>query len=433
MGNKVSIGLLGLGVVGTGVIKIIKNHQEKLVHQLGTDVQVKSALVRSLDKQRDVGLEGTLLTTNPDDVLNDPEIDIIVEVMGGIDQTREYILKAFSTKKHVVSANKDLVALHGPELQEAARKNKCDFYYEASVAGGIPILRGITEGLSSDRITKIMGIVNGTTNYILTKMDKEGSSYDTSLQKAQELGFAEADPTADVEGLDAARKMAILARLAFSMDVDLEDVQVKGISNISLDDLKYADKLGYTMKLIGNADFKNGEIEVDVQPTMLAKNHPLASVNDEFNAVYVYGDAVGETMFYGPGAGSLPTATAITSDVVTVIKNMLLGVSGSQHLDAHFDKQLKTADKRFGQYYVRLEVKDEVGVFSRISALFNDLNISFKRILQNPITKHENAEIIVVTHQTSLENFQTALNQLKDLDAVMETKSYYKVEGDAEK
>jgi homoserine dehydrogenase len=433
VGNKVSIGLLGLGVVGTGVIKIIKNHQEKLVHQLGTDVQVKSALVRSLDKHRDVGLEGTLLTTNPDDVLNDPEIDIIVEVMGGIDQTREYILKAFSTKKHVVSANKDLVALHGPELQEAARKNKCDFYYEASVAGGIPILRGITEGLSSDRITKIMGIVNGTTNYILTKMDKEGSSYDTSLQKAQELGFAEADPTADVEGLDAARKMAILARLAFSMDVDLEDVQVKGISNISLDDLKYADKLGYTMKLIGNADFKDGQLEVDVQPTMLAKNHPLASVNDEFNAVYVYGDAVGETMFYGPGAGSLPTATAITSDVVTVIKNMLLGVSGSQHLDAHFDKQLKTADKRFGQYYVRLEVKDEVGVFSRISALFNDLNISFKRILQNPITKHENAEIIVVTHQTSLENFQTALNQLKDLDAVMETKSYYKVEGDAEK
>ncbi|WP_068676345.1 homoserine dehydrogenase [Oceanobacillus sp. Castelsardo] len=433
MGNKVSIGLLGLGVVGTGVIKIIKDHQEKLVHQLGSDVQVKSALVRSLDKQRDVSLDGTFLTTNPDDVLNDPEIDIIVEVMGGIDQTREYILKAFSAKKHVVSANKDLVALHGPELQEAARKNKCDFYYEASVAGGIPILRGITEGLSSDRITKIMGIVNGTTNYILTKMDQEGSSYDVALQQAQELGFAEADPTADVEGLDAARKMAILARLAFSMDVDLDDVKVKGISNISLDDLKYADKLGYTMKLIGNADFKDGEIEVDVQPTLLAKSHPLASVNDEFNAVYVYGDAVGETMFYGPGAGSLPTATAITSDVVTVIKNMLLGVTGSQHLEPHFDKQLKTASKRFGQYYVRLHVKDEVGVFSRISALFNDLNISFKRILQNPIKKHENAEIIVVTHQTSLENFQTALNQLKDLDAVIETKSYYKVEGDAEK
>ncbi|MFB4475888.1 homoserine dehydrogenase, partial [Oceanobacillus caeni] len=175
-----------------------------------------------------------------------------------------------------------------------------------------------------------------------------------------------------------------------------EDVKVKGISNISLDDLKYANKLGYTMKLIGNADFKDDKIEVDVQPTMLAKNHPLASVNDEFNAVYVYGDAVGETMFYGPGAGSLPTATAITSDVVSVIKNMLLGVTGSQHLDPHFDKQLKTADKRFGQYYVRLHVKDEVGVFSRISALFNDLNISFKRILQNPIIKDENAEIIVV-------------------------------------
>ncbi|WP_085993544.1 homoserine dehydrogenase [Oceanobacillus senegalensis] len=431
MGNKVSIGLLGLGVVGSGVIKLIEKHQEKLVHQLGADVQVKSVLVRNIEKQRDVDLDRTFLTTNPDDVLNDPEIDIIVEVMGGIEKAHEYILKAFSAKKHVVTANKDLVALHGPELQEAARNNKCDFYYEASVAGGIPILRGITEGLSSDRIRKVMGIVNGTTNYILTKMDKDGLSYDDALKQAQELGFAEADPTSDVEGLDAARKMAILGRLAFSMNVDLEDVEVKGISDITLEDLKYGSQLGYTMKLIGFADFKDKQLEVNVQPTMLAKNHPLASVSDEYNAVYVYGDAVGETMFYGPGAGSLPTATAITSDLVTVIKNMLLGVSGSQYLEPHFSKELKTTDKRFGQYYVRLHVKDEVGVFNRISALFNELDISFKRILQNPIIKHEKAEIIVVTHQTSLDNFQSALNKLEDLDAVLETKSYYKVEGDA--
>lgn len=433
MGNKVSIGLLGLGVVGTGVIKIINDHHEKLSHQLGTDVQVKSVLVRSLDKQRDVSLEDMFLTTDPNEILNDPEIDIVIEVMGGIEEAREYILKAFAAKKHVVTANKDLVALHGPELIEAARNNKCDFYYEASVAGGIPIIRGIADGLSSDRITKIMGIVNGTTNYILTKMDKEGLSYDVALKQAQDLGFAEADPTADVEGLDAARKMAILARLAFSMDVDLEDVFVKGISNITLEDLNYADKLGYTMKLIGNADFKDGQLEVDVQPTMISKNHPLTNVNNEFNAVYVYGEAVGETMFYGPGAGSLPTATAITSDVVAVVKNMLLGVTGTQHLDPHFSKQLKPADKCVGQYYVRLQVKDEVGVFSRISALFNDLNISFKRILQNPIVKHEKAEIIVVTHHTTLDNFQIALDKLRNLDAVIDIKSNYKVEGDAEK
>ncbi|RKQ33268.1 homoserine dehydrogenase [Oceanobacillus halophilus] len=431
MGNKVSIGLLGLGVVGSGVIKLIENHQEKLVHQLGTDVQVKSVLVRNIDKQRDVDVDRTFLTTNPDDVLNDPEIDIVIEVMGGIEEARKHILNAFANKKHVVTANKDLVALHGPELQEAARKNKCDFYYEASVAGGIPILRGITDGLSSDRIRKVMGIVNGTTNYILTKMDKEGLSYDVALKQAQELGFAEADPTSDVEGLDAARKMAILARLAFSMNVDLDDVEVTGISDITLEDMNYADQLGYTMKLIGFANFDDRKLEVNVQPTMLAKNHPLASVNDEYNAVYVYGDAVGETMFYGPGAGSLPTATAITSDVVSVIKNMLLGVTGSQYLDPHFNKQLKTEEQRFGQYYVRLHVKDEVGVFSRISALFNELNISFKRILQNPIIKHEKAEIIVVTHKTSLDNFYAALNRLENLDAVIETKSYYKVEGDA--
>src|SRR5690625_555849 len=213
-----------------------------------------------------------LLTTNPDDILNDPEIDIIVEVMGGIEESYQHILKAFSAKKHVVTANKDLVALHGIELQEAAAKNKCDFYYEASVAGGIPILRGIAEGLSSDRIQKIMGIVNGTTNYILTKMSKEGVFYSDALKEAQELGFAEADPTADVEGLDAARKMAILGRLAFSTNIFLEDVDVKGISHVDLEDIHYGEKLGYTTKLIGFAQCEDEQVEVNVQPTLLAKN-----------------------------------------------------------------------------------------------------------------------------------------------------------------
>lgn len=431
MSEKVTVGLLGLGVVGSGVIKLIENHQQKLAHQLGCNVQVKRVLVRDLDKSRDVDIEEDLLTTNPDDVLNDPDIDVIVEVMGGVNEAKDYILKAFTSKKHVVSANKDLVALHGPELQDAATHNKCDFYYEASVAGGIPILRGIVDGLSSDRIQKVMGIVNGTTNYILTQMDSEGVSYENALKEAQELGFAEADPTSDVEGLDAARKMAILGRLAFSTPVDLEDVEVAGIKGIELEDLQYGDQLGYTMKLIGYANFDNHELEINVQPTLLAKSHPLAAVKNEFNAVYVYGDAVGETMFYGPGAGSLPTATAIVSDVVTVIKNMRLGVTGNQFVEPHFKKELKTSDKRYAQYYVRLFAKDEAGVFSTISALFHDQDISFKRILQTPVNKGEVAEIIFITHQTSLENFQQALEKLESLDAVLEVKSYYKVEGDA--
>lgn len=431
MEKKVSVGLLGLGVVGSGVIKLVENHQEKLAHQLGTSVSVAKVLVRNPEKARDVDIDSSLITTDPDEILANPDIDIVVEVMGGIEETKAHILKAFGNKKHVVTANKDLVALHGPELQEAANRNKCDFYYEASVAGGIPILRGITEGLSSDHIQQIMGIVNGTTNYILTQMDSKGVSYEDALKAAQDLGFAEADPTSDVEGLDAARKMAILGRLAFSTPIDLEDVEVKGISGIDLDDLKHADSLGYTMKLIGFANFDNHELEVNVQPTLLAKEHPLASVKNEFNAVYVYGEAVGETMFYGPGAGSLPTATAIMSDVISVVKNMLLGVSGNQYIEPHFKKEMKTADKRTGQYYVRLHARDQAGVFSSISSLFHEFDISFKRILQTPVTMQEVAEIIFITHRTSHENFLQALEQLKKLDVVLEVKSYYKAEGDA--
>lgn len=244
-----------------------------------------------------------VFTTEVYDVIRDPEIDVIIEVMGGIEETKQYLIDALNEKKHVITANKDLMALYGTELLHVAKENGCDLYYEASVAGGIPILRTLEEGLASDRITKMMGIVNGTTNFILTKMNVDKSAYEDVLKEAQNLGFAEADPTADVEGLDAARKMAILARLGFSMNVDLEDVKVKGISDISDEDINFSKRFGYTMKLIGIAQRDGEKVEVSVQPTLLPDHHPLSSVNNEFNAVYVYGSAVGETMFYGPGAG----------------------------------------------------------------------------------------------------------------------------------
>ncbi len=429
MKDNVTIGLLGLGTVGSGVIKLINDHQEELVHQIGCGLRVKSVLVRNLDKERDVELGDIILTTNPDDVLQDPEIDVVVEVIGGIDEAREHISKAIKAKKHVVTANKDLIALYGPELQQAANDHQVDLFYEASVGGGIPILRGIADGLVSDRLQKVMGIVNGTTNYILTKMDEEGLSYETALQQAQELGFAEADPTADVEGLDAARKMAILARLAFSTTVDLDDVEVKGISNLALEDLHYGQKLGYTMKLIGLAELNDQKLEVSVQPTFLAKSHPLASVKNEYNAIYVKGEAVGETMFYGPGAGSLPTATAVMADVVASAKNMRLGVTGKSVVAPRFESVLKSADERFGQFYFRLHLKDEVGAFSKITTLFNELGISFEKILQTPLNKGELAEIIIVTHTVSLERFQEALMKLRDLPVVQDVISYYRVEG----
>lgn len=432
MKKNISVGLLGLGTVGTGVFQLIEKHQEELVHKLGIGVSIKSVLVCDLEKVREVEVDHSYLTTTPEDVLLHPEIDVIVEVMGGVEETREHILTALKAKKHVVTANKDLMALHGPELEEVASENGCDLFYEASVAGGIPIIRGIADGLAADRIQKVMGIVNGTTNYILTKMDEEGTSYEDALKDAQKLGFAESDPTADVEGLDAARKMAILARLAFSTSVDLADVEVDGIGNIALEDLQYGKKLGLNLKLIGFAHFKDNQVEVCVQPTFLPESHPLATVKNENNAVYVNGEAVGGTMFYGPGAGGLPTATAVMSDVVAVIKNMLLDVNGRQYVKPRFEKVIKTPDQRFGNYYFRLHVQDKVGTFMTISSLFNDSNIGFERILQVPIKqndKNEEAEIIVVTHETTLENLRTVLADLQKVDVVKEIKSYFRIEG----
>ena len=430
MEKEISIGLLGLGVVGSGVIKIIEDHQEVLVHQLGRGVKVDKVLVRNMEKARKIEIDHSVLTTNSDEVIANPNIDVVVEVMGGVEEAREYILEALRNKKHVVTANKDLIALHGPELEEVARQNGCDLFYEASVGGGIPLLRGLTDGLVSDRINQVMGIINGTTNYILTKMAEEGQSYEEALQKAQELGFAEADPTADVDGLDAARKMVILARLSFFTNVELDDVEVEGISTLDLKDIEQGKKLDLTMKLIGFANRNGNQIEVSVQPTFLSKNHPLASVSDEFNAVYVNGEAVGETMFYGPGAGSLPTATAVMSDVVAVIKNMLLGVNGKQYVKLRFEKEITPADKRVSQFYLRLHVKDELGAFASISDLFNQMGISFERILQTPDDKGF-AEIIVVTHKTSLQNFRDAMKRLDELDVVESVESYFRVEGDA--
>lgn len=427
----ISVGLLGLGTVGSGVVQIIENHQDKLVHQVGCPVKVKTILVQDIEKERTVHTGDAKLTTNIDDILQDPEIDVVIEVIGGVEETKRILLDALSRKKHVVTANKDLMALHGPELLQVAAENGCDLFYEASVAGGIPILRGLVDGLASDRITKLMGIVNGTTNFILTKMSQQGSSYEDVLKEAQELGFAEADPTADVEGLDAARKMAILASLGFSMTIDLDDVKVEGITSITEEDLEYAKQLGYTMKLIGIADLEGEKVEVSVQPTLLPDAHPLSSVNNEYNAVYVYGEAVGETMFYGPGAGSLPTATAVVSDLVNVMKSMRLGVNGKSAITPQYEKKLKKPTEMYSKYFLRMHVKDEVGVFAEITSIFAKYGVSFEKILQLPNKKQGQAEIVLVTHRASLHNYEQIMEKLNSLAAVKEINSSYRVEGSA--
>ncbi|QKS72903.1 homoserine dehydrogenase [Paenalkalicoccus suaedae] len=430
MTQQMNVGLLGLGTVGTGVLEIIEQHQDKLAHQIGARVEVQKILVSTLDKDRGEHIDRAKLTDRVEDILTDDSIDVIVEVMGGIEEARNYIHKALEHGKHVVTANKDVMALYGSELLQLANEKKCDLFYEASVAGGIPILRTIVEGLASDRITKIMGIVNGTTNYILTQMSKEGRIYEEVLKEAQALGYAEADPTSDVEGLDAARKIAILGTLGFSMRLDLDDVSVQGISNVTSQDLAYGDQLGYTMKLVGIANRDGDKVEVSVQPTLVPHSHPLASVDDEFNAVYVYGEAVGETMFYGPGAGKLPTATAVVSDLVEVLKNKRLGVNGNSAVIPQFEKLLKTDDEIRSKYFLRIHAKDIPGTFAILTALFHEHHISLEKILQVPLNEGKLAEIIVVTHEVTKLDYAAVIDRLNEEDVVVEIKSSYRAEGD---
>ncbi|SFE94760.1 homoserine dehydrogenase [Alteribacillus iranensis] len=430
MAQDVVVGLLGLGTVGSGVIQIINDHQRELQHQVGRPVKIGKVLVRDKTKPRDIAINEDQLTEDAAEILNDPNIDVVIEVMGGVQEAREYILEALGNKKHVVTANKDLMALYGSELLKVAADNSCDLFFEASVAGGIPIIRGLTEGLSSDRITEMMGIVNGTTNYILTKMDQEGRDYDEVLKEAQALGFAESDPTSDVEGLDAARKMAILGTLGFSTDIALEDVIVRGITTVTTEDMEYCRQLGYTLKLIGLAKRKEGRVEVTVQPMLLPDSHPLAAVNDEYNAVYVYGEAIGETMFYGPGAGSLPTATAIVSDLVAVIKNYVLGVNGHSIPTPLFEKQLKSDEEVEAKYFLRLHVKDETGTFKAVTSLFAQEDVSFEKLLQWPLeTEEPAAEVVIVTHKTNRAVYERIYNELENMDVVIDVKSSYRVEG----
>lgn len=427
--KPINVGLLGMGTVGTGVMRIVDRHQEDLSNQAGSSIHIRKVLVKDSTKQRNLPIDSAMLTEDAWDIINDPEIDIIIEVMGGIEPTKSLILAAIEQGKHIVTANKDLMALHGPEIMEKAYQNNCDVYYEASVAGGIPIIRTLTEGFSSDRITKIMGIVNGTTNFILTKMSMEGAAYADVLKEAQELGYAEADPTSDVEGLDAARKMTILSTLGFHTNVSLEDVEVKGISQVKKEDILYAKRLGYEMKLLGIAERQDDQISVVVQPTMVKTTHPLASVNGVFNAVYVYGEAVGETMFYGPGAGELPTATSVVADLVAVVKNMRLGVNGKQAHIVFNEKKLKTDEQISYKNFILLDVHDKAGVLAQITQVFAQYNVSLESVVQQPSPHNPDAEIVIITHHASQANMKQVLSHFNKLEVIKSIKSVYRVEG----
>lgn len=427
--KPVKVGLLGLGTVGTGVVRIVEGHQDDLRSQVGSPIVIEKVLVKNITKERGVAVPREKLTEDPWEVIRNPEIDVIVEVMGGIEMTKQYLLEALERGKHIVTANKDLMALHGPEILAKAKENQCDVLYEASVAGGIPIIRTLIEGFSSDRILKIMGIVNGTTNFILTKMSQEGASYADVLKEAQELGYAEADPTSDVEGLDAARKMAILGTLGFRADVALEDVTVRGISQVSKEDILYAKRLGYEVKLLGIAERQDDHISLSVQPTMVRRSHPIASVNGVFNAVFVHGEAVGETMFYGAGAGEMPTATSVVSDLVAVVKNLKLGVNGQQVVVPYKEKKLKTDEQIAYKNFILLHVEDKAGVLAQITQIFAEYEVSLASVLQQPNPENPDAEIIIITHDASKASMDKVLKHFAQLDVIRRIKSVYRVEG----
>lgn len=430
MRKEIGIGLLGFGVVGSGVATILHKHREDLQHKLGVPVRIKRVLIKNKEKERDTDLPKEAFTDQLEDLLNDEAIDFIVEVFGGTDDAKTAIERSLKAGKGVVTANKDVMAVYGKDLLALADENSCDLFYEASVGGGIPLIRTLEDGLASDRITSLLGIVNGTTNFILTKMKEEKKTYEDALAEATALGYAEADPSADVDGIDAARKMAILASLSFSSEVQLDDVFVRGMSVIEDGDLELAEQFGYTIKMAGSAKKDENGIEVAVEPVFVKNEHPLASVNNEFNAVYVYGDAVGETMFYGPGAGSLPTATSVTSDIVAACRNLLLGVNGKRIHSYQYERKVKSDDQKFASYFHRISVQDEIGVLSRLSSIYSHNKASLATVIQHADPKREDADLIFITHAISREQHLKVIEELKVAAEVNCVLSHYRVEGD---
>ncbi len=433
--ETLKIGLLGLGTVGTGIVKMIENNREDISQKTGYNVEVTRIAVRNLNKKRDVQLPNAQFTDDPNEVIHDPEIDIIIEVMGGIEQTKQYILAALNEGKHVVTANKDLVAVAGQEIFAAAERAQRDFMFEASVAGAIPIIRAIKESMSADQVTEIMGILNGTTNYILSKMAQEGADFADVLAEAQALGYAEADPTADVGGLDAARKIAILASIAFNSRVTFDDVFVEGITNISASDISYAKDLGYVIKLLGVAKRENGKIEVRVHPTFISDKHPLANVNGVYNAVFLKGEAFGDAMFYGKGAGELPTASAVMGDVVEILRNIRANAVGRLGCTCYNSKQIKEIDDVVSKAYIRLLVKDESGVLAGVTRILGEYQVSVESIIQRGgrSSGGENcavgeAEIVLVTHAVSHRNLHKAVEEIEKLDKIIQLHNVVRVE-----
>lgn len=426
MKRELGIGMLGCGVVGSQVARLLTEDSGDFAARSGAKLSLKKIAVRDVAVKRE-HVKSELLTKDADSVVNDPSIDIVIEVMGGIEPARTLILKAIANGKSIITANKALLAKHGAELFEAADKKGVDLYYEAAVGGAIPILRPLRESIVGDHVHRIMGIVNGTTNYILTKMDEEGSDFGAALKEAQQLGFAEADPTADVEGHDAAAKAAILAGLAFHTRVTSDQVSAEGITKITARDVAVAHDINHVIKLLAIAELtEKGEVSVRVQPTLLPRQHPLAAVRNAFNAIFVEAESAGELMFYGRGAGGAPTASAILGDLIAIARNMTSG--GAGHGESDY-AELKFADPGSvnTRYLIRLDVNDRPGVLASVAQIFASNKVSIETVRQSG--RGNSAELIVMTHSADEGSLGKTVKELAKSEVVKSVESVLRVEG----
>lgn len=428
--DTISVGIIGFGTVGTGTVRILLENRDILRERLGFDIQVKRVAARNLKKNRGIKLPKGMLTTDVQSLLNDPQIDIIVELIGGISPAKDFILTAIKNGKHIVTANKALLATEGDEIFNAAQKAGVEIGFEASVAGGIPIIKIIREGLVANRIKAVYGIINGTSNYILTKMTDENVEFEEALKEAQKFGYAEADPTLDIEGIDSAHKLAILAYLAYGLPFHFRDIYTEGISRITPQDIEFALELGYKIKLLAIAKETDSLIELRVHPTMIPENYLISKVDGSFNAIYIEGDATGSTLYYGRGAGDLPTGSAVVSDIVGIArdirKNATEGLFG--FVKTGRKVKIKKMDDVTSMYYFRFSALDKPGVLSKISGILGSNNISIASVIQKGRRVGEAVPLVVLTHEAKEKNVRKALREIDRLPVVMGKTVFIRVE-----
>jgi homoserine dehydrogenase len=419
--RSINVGIIGFGTVGTGTARILVENADIIRRRLGVPVALRKISDLDITRDRGISLRGVQLTTRVQDIFTDPDIDIVVELIGGYKPAKEFILEAITNKKHVVTANKALLAVHGEDIYAAAVKAGVTLGYEASVAGGIPILAAVRNGLAANNIKSIYGIVNGTCNYILTLMTNAGRKFEDVLGEAQAMGYAEADPTFDIEGIDSAHKLAILTMLAYGTPVKFGDIYTEGISKITPLDIDFAKELGYKIKLLAITKTVNGEVEARVHPTMLPEEYPIATVDGVFNALSVVGDAVGSTMFYGRGAGDMPTGSAVVSDIIDIGRDILAGCADRSPVTAFRERKtltIRKMDDITSCYYLRFSAMDKPGVLSRISGVLGKNNISISSVIQKGRGEAEAVPLVMMSHEAVERDVRKALEEINKMDCV---------------